>query len=134
VTAVLRAAGCDISGGAGDLICRSGGTLQSVEPIRTAPYPGFPTDAQAIAMAALLKSRGTTVFEENLFTSRYRHVDELTRLGGCIRVSGRTAVVMGVERLRGAAVRAADLRGGAALVRGGAGGRRTQRDCRRAAY
>lgn len=66
-------------------------------------------------MAALLRSRGATVFEENLFESRYRHVDELVRMGANIRVSGRTAVVTGVEQLHGAAVRCTDLRGGAAL-------------------
>ena len=66
-------------------------------------------------MAALLRCRGAAVFEENLFSSRYRHVDELARMGEDIRVSGRTAVVLGVERLHGAAVRCTDLRGGAAL-------------------
>ena len=66
-------------------------------------------------MAALLRCRGAAVFEENLFSSRYRHVDELARMGADIRVSGRTAVVLGVERLHGAAVRCTDLRGGAAL-------------------
>ena len=89
--------------------------MKAVRPVRTAPYPGFPTDAQAVLMAALLRSRGATVFEENLFESRYRHVDELVRMGANIRVSGRTAVVTGVEQLHGAAVRCTDLRGGAAL-------------------
>ena len=65
-------------------------------------------------MAALLKSRGTTVFEENVFANRYRHVDEMTRMGADIRVAGRVAVVTGVERLSGAAVRCTALRGGAA--------------------
>jgi len=66
-------------------------------------------------VAALLRCRGAAVFEENLFSSRYRHVDELARMGADIRVSGRTAVVLGVERLHGAVVRCTDLRGGAAL-------------------
>ena len=66
-------------------------------------------------MASLLKSRGATVFEENMFENRYRHVDELTRMGAGIRVSGRVAVVSGVEHLHGAPVRCTDLRGGAAL-------------------
>ena len=83
--------------------------------MRTAPYPGFPTDAQALLMAALLRSRGATVFEENMFENRYRHVDELTRMGASVRVSGRVAVVTGVETLQGAPVRCTDLRGGAAL-------------------
>ena len=66
-------------------------------------------------MAALLRSRGATVFEENIFENRYRHVGELTRMGANIRVSGRVAVVTGVERLHGAPVQCTDLRGGAAL-------------------
>ena len=115
VTAVLREAGCRVESDPAGILCRCGGPLSAVRPVRTAPYPGFPTDAQAILMAALLKSRGATVFEENMFENRYRHVDELTRMGARIRVSGRTAVVSGVERLRGAPVRCTDLRGGAAL-------------------
>ena len=67
-------------------------------------------------MAALLRSRGTTVFVENMFDSRYRHVDELCRMGADISVEGRVAVVTGVPRLSGAAVRCTDLRGGAALL------------------
>ena len=83
--------------------------------MRTAPYPGFPTDAQAVLMAALLRARGASVFEEHIFENRYRHVDELVRMGADIRVSGRVAVVSGVEALHGASVRCTDLRGGAAL-------------------
>ena len=115
VTAALREAGCAIASDEGGLtaVCRQ--RLRAVRAVRTAPYPGFPTDAQAVLMAALLRSRGTTVFEENIFENRYRHVDELTRMGARIRVSGRTAVVTGVETLHGAPVRCTDLRGGAAL-------------------
>ena len=67
-------------------------------------------------MAALATAAGTSVFVENIFESRYRHVDELSRMGARIRVEGRVAVVFGVERLKAAAVHASDLRGGAALV------------------
>ena len=115
VTAVLRQAGCDIVSDQAGIACACRRPLRAVPPVRTAPYPGFPTDAQAVLMAALLRSRGSTVFEENIFESRYRHVDELIRMGAEIRVFGRTAVVTGVETLRGAPVRCTDLRGGAAL-------------------
>ena len=115
VTAALREAGCAITADSSGIACRCSGRLNAPRPIRTAPYPGFPTDAQAIVMAALLRCRGAAVFEENLFSSRYRHVDELARMGADIRTSGRVAVVLGVERLHGAAVRSTDLRGGAAL-------------------
>ena len=115
VTAVLREAGCTITADSAGIACVCRDRLRAVRPVRTAPYPGFPTDAQAVLMATLLRSRGATVFEENIFENRYRHVDELTRMGGSIRVSGRVAVVTGVDQLYGAAVRCTDLRGGAAL-------------------
>lgn len=121
VIATLSQAGCEISSEADRVRVCCDGLLHGVRPIRTAPYPGFPTDAQAPLMAALAKSRGTTVFVENIFESRYRHVAELMRMGADIRVEGRVAVVCGVETLRGAAVRATDLRGGAAMVVAGVG-------------
>jgi len=115
LTAVLREAGCIVRADAAGIRCVCTQRPRAVAPVRTAPYPGFPTDAQAILMAALLRSHGATVFEENIFTNRYRHVDELVRMGGNIRVFGRTAVVTGVPALHGAAVCSTDLRGGAAL-------------------
>lgn len=116
VTAVLAEAGCRIHSGGDYISIRRDAPLKGVRPIRTAPYPGFPTDAQSPVMAALAAAEGTTVFVENMFESRYRHVDELTRMGADIRVEGRVAVICGVPRLHGATVKAADLRGGAALV------------------
>ncbi|MBR5217151.1 MAG: UDP-N-acetylglucosamine 1-carboxyvinyltransferase [Oscillospiraceae bacterium] len=116
VTAALQQAGCRITGDENTLRLESRGKLHSIPLVRTAPYPGFPTDAQAVLMAALLCSRGTTVFVENMFENRYRHVAELRRMGADVRPEGRVAVVCGVERLRGAQVHATDLRGGAALV------------------
>ena len=67
-------------------------SLQGVRPVRTAPYPGFPTDAQAPLMAALTRGKGCTVFVENIFESRYRHVDELSRMGADIRVEGLSLI------------------------------------------
>ena len=116
VTAVLKEAGCRVTSGADRIFLRTEGPLKGVRPVRTAPYPGFPTDAQAPLMAALAGGTGCTVFVENMFESRYRHVDELIRMGADIRVEGRVAVVYGVSRLHGAPVMATDLRGGAALV------------------
>ena len=115
LTALLREAGCEITSDPEGITCVCRERLRAVRPVRTAPYPGFPTDAQALLMAALLRSQGTTVFEENMFENRYRHVDELTRMGASVRVSGRVAVVTGVDALQGAPVRCTDLRGGAAL-------------------
>ena len=116
VTGVLRQAGCTLSCREDGIRLVSDGCLRAVSPIRTAPYPGFPTDAQAVVMSALLRSSGTTVFVENIFESRYHHVPELVRMGADIRLEGRVAVVCGVDRLQAARVRAMDLRGGAALV------------------
>ena len=116
VTAVLTEAGCAVRSQPGRITLTCDKPLKGVRPIRTAPYPGFPTDAQAPLMAAMCKGSGCTVFVENMFESRYRHVDELCRMGADIRVEGRVAVVYGVPRLHGARVRATDLRGGAALV------------------
>ena len=90
--------------------------LTPVKMIRTQPHPGFPTDAQSPLMAALTLARGTSIFVENIFESRYKHVYELCRMGADITVDGRLAVVRGVAELSGANVCAMDLRGGAALV------------------
>ncbi|MCD8391063.1 MAG: UDP-N-acetylglucosamine 1-carboxyvinyltransferase [Firmicutes bacterium] len=90
--------------------------LKSIHTLRTMPYPGFPTDIQSPFMAAASLAKGTSVFVENIFENRFRHVDELVRMGADIKVSGRCAVVRGVKRLSGARVRARELRGGAALV------------------
>ena len=116
VTAALREAGCHVHSGSDWVRLQSSGSLHAIRPVRTAPYPGFPTDAQAVLMAALLRSGGTTVFIENMFENRYRHVAEMMRMGADIRTEGRVAVVCGVPVLHGAKVEATDLRGGAALV------------------
>lgn len=116
VDAILSEAGCDISQDGNEIRIRRTRQMRAVRPIRTMPYPGFPTDAQSPLMAALTKAGGTTVFVENIFDNRYRHVGELARMGADIRVEGRVAVVCGVDRLYGAKVASTDLRGGAALV------------------
>ena len=122
VTGVLRQAGCTLSCQEDGIRLVSNGCLRAVSPIRTAPYPGFPTDAQAVVMSALLRSSGTTVFVENIFESRYHHVPELVRMGADIRLEGRVAVVCGVDRLQAARVRAMDLRGRASGPRRHHGG------------
>ena len=119
VALALCEAGCRVESGEDAVHIESSAPLRAIRPVRTAPYPGFPTDAQPALMAALLRSEGSTVFVENIFENRYRHVDELSRLGAQIRVAGRVAVVSGVETLHGALVKCTDLRGGAALVLAG---------------
>lgn len=112
----LNQAGCDIISTNRSVRLISGGKLRGVGAVHTAPYPGFPTDAQPVLMAALLKAEGRTVITENIFENRYRQVAELRRLGADVTVSGRTAEIRGVERLRGTALTATDLRGGAAMI------------------
>lgn len=84
--------------------------------IRTAPYPGFPTDMQAQFMAIDAVAEGTAVIRETIFENRFMHAVELSRLGANIRIDGNTAVVTGVDRLTGATVMATDLRASASLV------------------
>jgi UDP-N-acetylglucosamine 1-carboxyvinyltransferase len=86
---------------------------------KTMPYPGFPTDTQAPFMAMMSVAEGTGIMSETVFENRFKHVDELVRMGADIRVEGRAAVVKGVKSLSGANVRASDLRAGAALVAAG---------------
>lgn len=116
VTALLSEAGCQIKTVGRSVTIQSDGLLRSMSPIRTMPYPGFATDAQAPLMAVACLAKGTTVFSENIFENRYRHTAELARLGADIRVAGRVAVVTGRPYLYGARVCSTDLRGGAALV------------------
>lgn len=90
--------------------------ISALKLVKTSPYPGFPTDAQALFMASMATADGTTIFVENIFESRYKHISELTKMGADITAEGRVAVVRGCDFLQGARVSAADLRGGAALV------------------
>ena len=87
--------------------------------IKTLPYPGFPTDMQAQFMALTTICQGTSVVTETVFENRFMHVDEFKRMGAKIRIDGRSAIVEGVPRLKGASVNATDLRAGAALVLAG---------------
>jgi len=84
--------------------------------LRTAPFPGFPTDMQAQMMAVATRAAGTTLVTETIFENRMMHVQELVRLGAEIEVEGNTAIVRGVGKLTGADVMATDLRASACLV------------------
>jgi UDP-N-acetylglucosamine 1-carboxyvinyltransferase len=84
--------------------------------LSTAPYPGFATDMQAQFMAMLTLAHGSSVLTETIFENRYMHVPELARMGADIQVTGRSAVVRGVEKLNGAPVMATDLRASMSLI------------------
>ena len=108
-------AGCAISVKDRELSLTAVYGPKRIKTVRTLAYPGFPTDAQPPVMAMCTVAPGTSVFVENIFDNRFKHAGELMRLGAKIKVEGKVAVVEGVDRLTGAAVKATDLRGGAAL-------------------
>jgi len=116
VLKALREMGCKLETGSDRIVLERRERLKAPRPIVTAAYPGFPTDAQPLLMAAGLTAEGNSVFIENIFENRFAQVPELRRMGGTIVTSGRAAAVVGVEKLMGAEVEAADLRGGAALL------------------
>lgn len=119
ITAILREAGCRVSTRGSTMLVNGPARLRAVDIIRTLPYPGFPTDMQAQLVAMLTVARGTSIMVETVFENRYKHVDELLRMGANIKLEGRLAVIKGVKKLIGANVCARDLRGGAALILAG---------------
>jgi UDP-N-acetylglucosamine 1-carboxyvinyltransferase len=102
----------------GGIRASAGGRLMPVD-IRTAPYPGFPTDVQSQIMALVATIEGISVITETVHPERFMHVSELNRMGANIKVEGNSAVVKGVPKLSGAPVMASELRGGAGLVLAG---------------
>lgn len=118
VIVTLREAGVEVTVSGADIRVRGAGEFRPLE-VRTEPYPGFPTDMQAQLMSLLLLATGTSEIEETIFPDRFKHVPELCRLGGSVRVEGSRAIVRGVPSLTGAMVMASDLRASAALVLGG---------------
>ena len=121
VLSKLRQMGCLVSQEKGGVRVRAVGRPRAVRRVETNPHPSFPTDMQAQMMALLAKANGTSVVVENVFENRFAHAGELNRMGADIEISGRTAIVRGVETLFGQRVASRDLRGGAALVLAGLG-------------
>ena len=91
------------------------GDLKGVN-LKTAPYPGFPTDVQQPMCTLLSTAKGRSIIVETIWENRHKHVDELKKMGATIKVEGRAAIIDGVDRLTGAVVKATDLRAGAAMV------------------
>jgi UDP-N-acetylglucosamine 1-carboxyvinyltransferase len=116
VAPVLKATGCELTAGEKEIKLLAPQRLNSIRLLRTAPYPGFPTDLQAPVTAALCVADGTSVVVENIFESRYRYACELLRFGAVIHVKGRKAVIEGAKSLNAACVHATDLRGGFAMI------------------
>jgi UDP-N-acetylglucosamine 1-carboxyvinyltransferase len=116
--AALVEAGVTVEPGADAVRITADGPLKPLT-LTTAPFPGFATDMQAQFMAMLCKADGASVLTETIFENRYMHVPELARMGADVTVTGRTAVVRGVDRLVGAPVMATDLRASMSLILAG---------------
>jgi UDP-N-acetylglucosamine 1-carboxyvinyltransferase len=110
--------GVTTSFGPEGLRATSDGHLVSAD-VATLPYPGVATDYSPLLVAMLTVADGVGILTENLFSGRFRYVEELRRMGADIRTEGHHAVVRGVPKLSGAAVRAPDIRAGVALVLAG---------------
>lgn len=114
-------AGCELEIDNNNITIKGPKILKPINLLRTGVYPGFPTDAQPTLMAMTAFANGTSVFVENIFENRYKHVGEMARMAAKIKVEGKVAVVEGNPNLNGARVEAGDLRGGAALTVAGLG-------------
>ncbi|HEU4839082.1 MAG TPA: UDP-N-acetylglucosamine 1-carboxyvinyltransferase [Micavibrio sp.] len=115
----LTGAGMEIKQDGDDVyVYRNGSHLKGID-IMTEPYPGFATDLQAQFMAMLTLCKGAGMVTETVFENRFMHVPELCRMGADITVQGNSAIVRGVEKLKGAEVMATDLRASVALVLAG---------------
>ncbi|TAN63399.1 UDP-N-acetylglucosamine 1-carboxyvinyltransferase [bacterium] len=114
----LREAGAEIRSEDGGVRVIGNWPIDSVD-IKTAAYPGFPTDMQAQIMAMMTIAKGLSVVKETVFENRFMHVSELKRMGADISIDGRTAVVRGVKGLSGAPLMATDLRASASLILAG---------------
>ena len=118
ITAKLVEIGCEVLEG-DDEVRVVGKPRQHSTNIKTLPYPGFPTDMQPQMTVTLALAEGTSVITESIFENRFKYVDELTRMGGNIKVEGTVAIIEGVRGFTGAQVESPDLRAGAALVLAG---------------
>lgn len=115
ISAKLLEIGCEVVE-LDDAVRVVGKPRQHHTNINTLPYPGFPTDMQPQMAVTLALTEGTSIVTESIFENRFKYVDELARMGGCIKVEGNVAIISGVNGFTGAQVNAPDLRAGAALV------------------
>ena len=115
ISAKLREMGVTVVDGEDSVLVRSNGRLRRVN-VKTQPYPGFPTDMQPQVSTALCLANGTSVITEGVYDNRYKYMKELRKMGANVVVDGCTAIIEGVDALRGARVAACDLRAGAAMV------------------
>lgn len=115
ITAKLVEMGVDISENGDSITVERTGEIRGVN-VKTLPYPGFPTDLQQPMTTLLSIAEGRSIVNESIWESRYKHVDELKKMGANISVKNNLAIIEGIKNLSGARVRATDLRAGAAMV------------------
>ena len=113
---VLEQTGCALRYEVDAVYLQAPTRLLSDFTVATGPYPAFPTDMQPMLMSLLTLAKGTCMISETVFEARFRHAAALCQMGANIQIHGRNAAVFGVEKLHGARLEAADLRGGAALL------------------
>ncbi|MBR1779721.1 MAG: UDP-N-acetylglucosamine 1-carboxyvinyltransferase [Clostridia bacterium] len=119
IVKVLKMCKCGIIMSGENLLIKAPERLTPIKKLKTAVYPGFPTDMQALILSMMTVAKGKSSFEENVFSDRYKYTKELLKMGAQIYVNGKNAIVEGVEQLHAADMAATDLRGGAALVLAG---------------
>lgn len=115
ISAKLIEMGAEVTEDGDCITVKSSGNLKGVN-IKTQPYPGFPTDVQQPMSTLLTVAQGRSIINESIWESRFKHADELKKMGANIKVEGRSAIIDGVGKLTGAIVKATDLRAGAAMV------------------
>jgi UDP-N-acetylglucosamine 1-carboxyvinyltransferase len=115
ISAKLIEMGAEVTEDGDCITVKSNGNLKGVN-IKTQPYPGFPTDVQQPMSTLLTVAQGRSIINESIWESRFKHADELKKMGANVKVEGRSAIIDGVSKLTGAIVKATDLRAGAAMV------------------
>ncbi|MEJ8544200.1 UDP-N-acetylglucosamine 1-carboxyvinyltransferase [Brevibacillus borstelensis] len=115
VTAKLREIGVEVLEMDDCIQVNGNGQYRAID-VKTSPYPGFPTDLQQPITTLLTLASGSSIVTDNIYSARFRHVDELRRMGANLKIEGRSAIIEGGSQLNGAKVVASDLRAGAALV------------------
>ncbi len=115
ISAKLREMGVEVEENDDTLLVRRSGELKKTN-IKTMPYPGFPTDMQPQITTVLALAEGTSLVTESVWSSRFKYVDELKRMGAHIQVDGKVAIIEGINHFDGAPIQACDLRAGAAMV------------------
>lgn len=118
VISKLIECGVELEENASSITITKAATIKPTD-IKTLPYPGFPTDMQSVFSVMLCLAQGTSIITETVFENRFMHIDELKRMGANAKIEGKSVVIEGVESLKGAQVKATDLRAGAALILAG---------------